>query len=92
VNPGPRNCTIQLQASPEREERCFSLTVEEWIRGHASTRSGHLAFEILFAFHPSQTPRRLLLLLVNILRYQIERGCHSSINFSCSLNCCIQLD
>jgi hypothetical protein len=26
------------------------------------------------------------------LRYRIERGCHSSINFSCSLNCCIQLD
>ncbi len=89
---GPRNCTIQLQASPEREERFFSLTVEEWIRGRAIARSGNLAFEILFAFHHSQTPRRLLLLLVNILRYQIERGCYSSINFSCSLNCCIQLD
>ncbi len=92
VNPGPRNCTIQLQASPEGEERFFSLTVEEWIRGHAIARSGKLAFEILFAFHHSQTPRRLLLLLVNILRYRIKRGCHSSINVSCSSNCCIQLD
>jgi hypothetical protein len=39
VNPGPRNCTIQLQTSPEREERFFSLTVEELIRGHAIARS-----------------------------------------------------
>ncbi len=82
---------FQSQASPEGDERFFSLTVEEWIRGHAIARSGKLGFEILFAFHHSQTPRRLLL-LVNILRYRIERGCHSSINFSCSLNCCIQLD
>jgi hypothetical protein len=84
VNPGPRNCTIQLQASPEGVlERFFSLTVEEWIRGHAIVRSGKLPFEILFTFHHSQTPRGFLLLLVNILRYRIERGCHSSINFSC---------
>jgi hypothetical protein len=44
VNPGPRNCMIQLQASPEGEERFFSLTVEEWIRDHAIARSGKLAF------------------------------------------------